>query len=49
MSMFDIIATRKEFKIIYEKCLMAEQATKPEEKALACRDELELIIKYIYT
>jgi len=48
MSMFDIIATRKEFKIIYGKCLMAEQATKPEEKALACRDALELIIKYIY-
>lgn len=48
MSEFTIISQRKEYENIYAICEKIEQSTKPEEKALLCRDVLEEIIKFIY-
>ena len=48
MSEFAIISQRKEYEEIYTICEKIEQSTKPEEKALLCRNVLDELIKFIY-
>lgn len=48
MSEFDIISQNEEYSDIYKFCISAETMSKPDEKALCCRDALEVVIKYIY-
>lgn len=48
MSEFNFISQNEDYTEIYKLCVNAETASKPDEKALYCRDALEVVIKYIY-
>lgn len=48
MGEFDIISKDVEYKEIYEYCILSEQSSTNEEKAVNCRETLSQTIKFIY-
>lgn len=49
MSEFDYISQLEEYSEIHKNCILAENASSAEEKALSCREALDAGIKVIYS
>lgn len=48
MTQFDFILNKMEYKVIYDACVLAENATTPSDIASGCRNALLKIVEFIY-